>query len=85
MIHGNKSPVICSKSSSVSEICNKSSGKSNVRSDLVDEAKKNKKFSVARISKTKSISVDFRLSRGIAQVCFRFFHCCITIVGIDLI
>jgi len=64
----NKSPVICSKSSSVSEICSKSSEKSNVRSDLVDEAKKNKKFSVARISKTKSISVDFRLSRGIAQV-----------------
>ncbi|ESW27855.1 hypothetical protein PHAVU_003G238000 [Phaseolus vulgaris] len=32
------------------------------------EAKKNKKFCVARISNTNSISVDFRLSRGIAEV-----------------
>ncbi|KAJ0096832.1 hypothetical protein Patl1_28575 [Pistacia atlantica] len=37
-------------------------------SETSDEAKRNKKFSVTRISKTKSISVDFRLSRGIAQV-----------------
>ncbi|KAG5535547.1 hypothetical protein RHGRI_023347 [Rhododendron griersonianum] len=61
----NKSPVVSSKSSSISEIRRKPSEKSH---DLVDEAKKNKKFSVARISKAKSISVDFRLSRGIAQV-----------------
>ncbi|XP_060970422.1 suppressor of RPS4-RLD 1 isoform X2 [Cannabis sativa] len=33
-----------------------------------DESNKNKKFRVTRISKTKSISVDFRLSRGIAEV-----------------
>ncbi|XP_014509321.1 suppressor of RPS4-RLD 1 [Vigna radiata var. radiata] len=32
------------------------------------EARKNKKFCVARISNTNSISVDFRLSRGIAEV-----------------
>ncbi|KAJ0040577.1 hypothetical protein Pint_27946 [Pistacia integerrima] len=37
-------------------------------SETSDEAKRNKKFSVTRISKSKSISVDFRLSRGIAQV-----------------
>ncbi|XP_021735079.1 suppressor of RPS4-RLD 1-like isoform X2 [Chenopodium quinoa] len=35
------------------------------RSDIV---KKNQKVCVARISKTKSISLDFRLSRGIAEV-----------------
>ncbi|XP_027345118.1 suppressor of RPS4-RLD 1-like isoform X2 [Abrus precatorius] len=33
-----------------------------------DEAKKNKKFCIARISKTNSVTVDFRLSRGIAEV-----------------
>lgn len=41
------------------------------------EARKNKKFCVSRISKTKSISVDFWLSRGIAEVCFH--NCCISI------
>lgn len=38
-----------------------------------DEAKKNKKFCVARMSSKMSISVDFRLSRGIAEVCFHAF------------
>ncbi|KAI5684482.1 hypothetical protein M9H77_05710 [Catharanthus roseus] len=33
-----------------------------------DALKKSKKYCVARMSKTKSINVDFRLSRGIAQV-----------------
>ncbi|XP_061351820.1 suppressor of RPS4-RLD 1-like isoform X3 [Gastrolobium bilobum] len=33
-----------------------------------DEVRKNKKFCVARVSKTNSITVDFRLSRGIAEV-----------------
>ncbi|KAM7251670.1 hypothetical protein ACFE04_023553 [Oxalis oulophora] len=33
-----------------------------------DEVKKSKKFCVARVSKTKSISVDFGFSRGVAQV-----------------
>lgn len=82
----NKLPVVSSKSSSISEIRRKPSEKSH---DLVDEAKKNKKFSVARISKAKSISVDFRLSRGIAQVCSPFLgiviHCSITAIGINLI
>ncbi|TKY55649.1 Suppressor of RPS4-RLD 1 [Spatholobus suberectus] len=32
------------------------------------DARKNKKFCVARISNTNSISVDFRLSKGIAEV-----------------
>ena len=39
-----------------------------------DEAQKYKKFCVARISNnTSSISVDFRLSRGIQEVCFLGF------------
>ncbi|KAE8672583.1 Suppressor of RPS4-RLD 1 [Hibiscus syriacus] len=36
--------------------------------EISDESKRSKKFCVAKISKTKSINVDFRLSRGIAQV-----------------
>ncbi|POO00767.1 N-terminal acetyltransferase A, auxiliary subunit [Trema orientale] len=38
------------------------------RNEVSDESNKNKKLCVTRISKTKSISVDFRLSRGIAEV-----------------
>ncbi|KAK8328305.1 hypothetical protein V6Z12_A11G243600 [Gossypium hirsutum] len=41
---------------------------SDTNNEISDEAKRSKKFCVAKISKTKSISVDFRLSRGIAQV-----------------
>ncbi|XP_027193136.1 suppressor of RPS4-RLD 1 isoform X2 [Cicer arietinum] len=37
-------------------------------SEKNSDARKNKKFCVARISKSKSISVDFRLSRGIAEI-----------------
>ncbi|KAJ6740417.1 SUPPRESSOR OF RPS4-RLD 1 [Salix purpurea] len=51
-----------------SEILSKSSNKANMLNEVTDEAKRNKKLCVTRISKTKSISVDFRLSRGIAQV-----------------
>ncbi|GFY81036.1 tetratricopeptide repeat (TPR)-like superfamily protein [Actinidia rufa] len=65
---GNKSSVIRSKSSKLPEISSQSSDKSTEDKELSDEVKKNKKFCVTRISKTKSISVDFRLSRGIAQV-----------------
>lgn len=54
-----KSSAIYSQSSSISEV-----------QPLGDEFNRNRKFCVTRISKTKSISVDFRLSRGIAQVCF---------------
>ncbi|KAK2967664.1 hypothetical protein RJ640_030535 [Escallonia rubra] len=56
------SPIaVCSKLSDISDVRNRSSERS-------DEAKKDKKFNVSRISKAKSINVDFRLSRGIAQV-----------------
>ncbi|XP_028104083.1 suppressor of RPS4-RLD 1-like isoform X1 [Camellia sinensis] len=64
----NKPSVICRELSNVSEICSKLSDQSDVSNESSGEAKKNKKFCVTRISKTKSISVDFRLSRGIAQV-----------------
>ncbi|XP_023517940.1 suppressor of RPS4-RLD 1 [Cucurbita pepo subsp. pepo] len=41
---------------------------SNIQGNISDEAKRTKKFPVAKVSKTKSIRVDFRLSRGIAEV-----------------
>ncbi|XVE87035.1 hypothetical protein DITRI_Ditri18aG0083500 [Diplodiscus trichospermus] len=62
-----KSSVICSNSSDITG----SHYLPNNTSDILnvsDETKRNKKFCVAKISKTKSINVDFRLSRGIAQV-----------------
>lgn len=55
-----------------SEILSKSSNKVNIHNEVTDETKGNKKLCVTRISKTKSISVDFRLSRGIAQVLVTF-------------
>lgn len=58
----------CSKSNNLTETHSKSSDKSDTTVGFLEEAKKNKRFSVTRISKTKSINVDFRLSRGIAQV-----------------
>ncbi|XP_065873083.1 suppressor of RPS4-RLD 1 [Euphorbia lathyris] len=63
-----KSSMISSSSGDTSEICSKSSSKKDMPNERSDEVKRNKKFSVTRISKTKSITVDFRLSRGIAQV-----------------
>ncbi|XP_038883616.1 suppressor of RPS4-RLD 1 [Benincasa hispida] len=57
-----------SKSSDSTDILSKSSKMSDGRGNISDEARRTKKFSVAKISKTKSISVDFRLSRGIAEV-----------------
>jgi tetratricopeptide (TPR) repeat protein len=63
-----KLSMICSSSSNTTESSSKLSYKTDIRNDIIDEAKRNKKFCVARISKSKSISVDFRLSRGIAQV-----------------
>ncbi|CAL1372059.1 unnamed protein product [Linum trigynum] len=62
------SSMISSNSEGTSEIRGRSSKKADVHNEASDEAKGNKKFCVTRISKTKSISVDFRLSRGIAQV-----------------
>ncbi|KAF5752853.1 suppressor of RPS4-RLD 1 isoform X1 [Tripterygium wilfordii] len=61
------SSTICSNLGDTSESCGESSNK-DVHIKTRDEPKRNSKFSVTRISKTKSISVDFRLSRGIAQV-----------------
>ncbi|XP_009336068.2 suppressor of RPS4-RLD 1 isoform X1 [Pyrus x bretschneideri] len=66
-----KLPMICSKSSDLTETPPtppKLSTKSDIRHEIGEESKRSKKFSVARLSKTKSISVDFRLSRGIAEV-----------------
>ncbi|XP_071739581.1 suppressor of RPS4-RLD 1 [Rutidosis leptorrhynchoides] len=58
--------LIPSKKNDIPEI--NWSDKSDMRSEPRNDTKGNKKFSVTRISKAKSISVDFRLSRGIAQV-----------------
>lgn len=57
-IIGNK---LSSKSSKMSH-------KAEARCRVSDETRINKKYTIARISETHSISVDFRLSRGIAQV-----------------
>lgn len=67
-----KLPVVRSNSGDTSEIRNKPNNKTETHNEVNDEAKRNKKFCVTRISKTKSISVDFRLSRGIAQVSVAF-------------
>lgn len=64
----NQSSAIFSKSIDKTGFRSKPSDKADIYSELSDQAKKNKKFSVTRISKTKSINVDFRLSRGIAEV-----------------
>ncbi|KAB1214867.1 Tetratricopeptide repeat protein 13 [Morella rubra] len=65
---GNKLSVICNSSSNATDTHGKLSFKSNICNGISEEVKRKKKFCVARISKAKSISVDFRLSRGIAQV-----------------
>ncbi|KAF3438823.1 hypothetical protein FNV43_RR17098 [Rhamnella rubrinervis] len=65
----NKLPIVCSSSSDLSQKSRKLSNKTETpRNEINDETKRNKKFCVTRISKAKSISVDFRLSRGIAEV-----------------
>lgn len=69
---GNKLSVICNSSSNATDTHGKLSFKSNICNGISEEVKRKKKFCVARISKAKSISVDFRLSRGIAQVFFMF-------------
>ena len=51
-----------------SDICSEPLSLSEIHNELMDDANRSKKFCVARISKNKSINVDFRLSRGIAQV-----------------
>ncbi|CAH8345100.1 unnamed protein product [Eruca vesicaria subsp. sativa] len=60
--------VIGNKLSSKSGSISKLSLKAKARCGVSDETKINKKCTIARISETHSISVDFRLSRGIAQV-----------------
>ncbi|KZV24968.1 tetratricopeptide repeat protein 13-like [Dorcoceras hygrometricum] len=62
------SSAIGSDSVDLSDICSSSINLSDIHRESIDEDTKNKKFCVARISKNKSINVDFRLSRGIAQV-----------------
>ncbi|KAF7809893.1 suppressor of RPS4-RLD 1 [Senna tora] len=52
----------------ITEIFRKPSSKFEFSHKRNDEARRCKKFCVARISKSNSISVDFRLSRGIAEV-----------------
>ncbi|XP_050368841.1 suppressor of RPS4-RLD 1 [Argentina anserina] len=63
----NKLPMICGKSSDLAETP-LTPPKLSSKSELRDEPKRNKKFCFTRVSKSKSISVDFRLSRGIAEV-----------------
>ncbi|KAH6838164.1 Tetratricopeptide repeat superfamily protein [Perilla frutescens var. hirtella] len=66
--------ALCDSSESSSElidfsdICSEPLSLSEIHNELMDESNRSKKFCVARISKNKSINVDFRLSRGIAQV-----------------
>ncbi|GLT68821.1 hypothetical protein SLA2020_410190 [Shorea laevis] len=62
------SSMVSSNSSDTTEICRKSINTSDTHDVKSNEARRNNKFCLAKISKTKSISVDFRLSRGIAQV-----------------
>ncbi|XP_011099339.1 suppressor of RPS4-RLD 1 [Sesamum indicum] len=62
------SSVVYGEPSDFSDICSESFSLSEIQNELMDEANRSKKFCVARISKNKSINVDFRLSRGIAQV-----------------
>lgn len=64
----------CSKTSGssfdVTDVDTKVGEKSVTQNDTGDKDKSSKKFCVTRISKNRSISVDFRLSRGIAEVRF---------------
>ncbi|KAL0377874.1 UNVERIFIED_CONTAM: Suppressor of RPS4-RLD 1 [Sesamum radiatum] len=62
------SSVVYGEPSDFSDICSDSFSLSEIQNELMDEANRSKKFCVARISKNKSINVDFRLSRGIAQI-----------------
>lgn len=66
------SSVVCGESIDFSDICSESFSLSEIHNELMDEANKGKKFCVAKLPKNKSINVDFRLSRGIAQVNFLF-------------
>ncbi|XP_042064943.1 suppressor of RPS4-RLD 1-like [Salvia splendens] len=51
-----------------SDLCSEPLSLSEIHNELKDEANRSKKLCVSRVSKNKSINVDFRLSRGIAQV-----------------
>ncbi|GMI76873.1 SUPPRESSOR OF RPS4-RLD 1, SUPPRESSOR OF RPS4-RLD 3 [Hibiscus trionum] len=66
--HCSKSFASSSNSSDITESHCLPNNTSDTNNEISDEAKRSTKFCVAKISKTKSISVDFRLSRGIAQV-----------------
>lgn len=78
----NNSTDTCSKSSlesskstdlTLMQIPRKMANNVETINNRMDESKKNK-FSINRISKSKSISVDFRLSRGIAEVSYDVFN-----------
>lgn len=56
------------KLSSKSGLSSKLSNKAEARCRVSDETKIIKKYTIAKMSENHSISVDFRLSRGIAQV-----------------
>ncbi|GER30947.1 tetratricopeptide repeat protein [Striga asiatica] len=62
------SSVHYGETSDSSDTCNELFSLSEIHNELMDEGSRSKNFCVARISKKKSINVDFRLSRGIAQV-----------------
>ncbi|KAL6530100.1 hypothetical protein OROMI_028745 [Orobanche minor] len=64
----NCSSVVYCESSDSSDICNELFSLSELHHELMHGANRSKKFCVGRISKKKSINVDFRLSRGIAQI-----------------
>lgn len=67
-----------SNSSGSSDISSKLADKSVINTEIIDKGKRSKKICVTKLSKSKAISVDFRLSRGIAEVilhlCFIWFH-----------
>ncbi|CAL0313437.1 unnamed protein product [Lupinus luteus] len=63
-----KASIHISHSISATEILRNPISKLIFPRERKDEARKNKKFCLARISSKKSISVDFRLARGIAEV-----------------
>lgn len=74
---GSESSIICAKPSDMAETSSKLNDKVVAQSEMsdgvthneiTDDPRKNKKACVTKLSKNRSISVDFRLSRGIAQV-----------------
>ncbi|KAL3646360.1 hypothetical protein CASFOL_011540 [Castilleja foliolosa] len=61
------SSLICGESRDA-DVGNEFLSLSEIHNELMDEGNKSKKFCFTKMAKKKSIIVDFRLSRGIAQV-----------------